>query len=217
MGLPYFPSDFPDCNAYASYKAYEAATFDQEANRRPLAVRPMKEPISLPWHCVKLGLDADFLTPADSNTNQNVQEAGAIHDGVAMKSDSVSLDIIQQNHEGTRFPGTVVRTASKLSCFVDQTFGQNFPLFPFSANKKRLSEWVPGKPIDHTQISITLQKNWDMNFVRVILHAFRNGVFEEGAVICAPLLADIESSKSRYLPLSKRNLKNHPCGGCLSN
>lgn len=70
MGVPYFPSDFPDCKAYASYKASEAAKFDQEADRRPLSVRPINVPTSVPWDCVKLALDAYFSKPEASKTNQ---------------------------------------------------------------------------------------------------------------------------------------------------
>ncbi|KAK0587588.1 hypothetical protein LWI29_025414 [Acer saccharum] len=49
-GVPYFPSDFPDCNAYSSFMATEAAATDQKSELRPTAMRPLRVPIPSPWN-----------------------------------------------------------------------------------------------------------------------------------------------------------------------
>ncbi|CAM8904449.1 unnamed protein product [Rhodiola kirilowii] len=186
VGLPFFPLDFPDCNAYASYKASEAAKFNLDAERRPQAVRPFRVPISSPWNCVQLALDADLSKPTSSNTN-----------GQSGESDGVGSDSIHQSHDETRFSGTVGRTSSKLACFVNQSIGLNLPLFPLSKNKKMLSEWVLSENFDQNHCGTAqLKKDQNLFFVRVILHAYREGFFEDGAVVCAPFLSDIQSWKS---------------------
>uniref|UniRef100_A0A7N0UN87 Uncharacterized protein n=1 Tax=Kalanchoe fedtschenkoi TaxID=63787 RepID=A0A7N0UN87_KALFE len=199
VGLPFFPWDFPDCNAYASYKAAEAAKLNLEADRRPLAVSPIRVPIQTPWNCVQLALDADFSKPVPSNSTKNIPEAIVVHDDLSGKLDKAASDSIQQNHDATRFPGTVARTSSELVSFADQNIGQNFPLFPFSMNKNRLSDWELSENIDQAQNGFAPQeKNRNLFFVRVTLHAFKEGVFEEGAVVCAPSPADVQSWKSSF-------------------
>ncbi|RWW86322.1 hypothetical protein BHE74_00004920 [Ensete ventricosum] len=51
-GLPSFPFDFPDCKAYTSFMADEAAALDTASELRPLAVRPSRVPIPSPWNCI---------------------------------------------------------------------------------------------------------------------------------------------------------------------
>ena len=57
IGLPYFPSDFPDCNAYLSLKEIEATASRQNAEQRPPAIRPFRIPIPPPWNVVHAAFD----------------------------------------------------------------------------------------------------------------------------------------------------------------
>ncbi|XLR66510.1 hypothetical protein HN51_009090 [Arachis hypogaea] len=49
MGLPAFPSDFPDCKAYSCCMSAKAAAFDKKAKLHPPSKRPMRVPILPPW------------------------------------------------------------------------------------------------------------------------------------------------------------------------
>ncbi|URD90880.1 Ribonucleases P MRP protein subunit POP1 containing protein [Musa troglodytarum] len=51
-GLPSFPFDFPDCKAYTSFMADEAAAFDTASELCPLAVRPSRVPKPSPWNSI---------------------------------------------------------------------------------------------------------------------------------------------------------------------
>ncbi|XWS31839.1 hypothetical protein CRYUN_Cryun23aG0110700 [Craigia yunnanensis] len=57
IGLPYFPSDFPDCNAYLSLKEIEATASKQNAEQQPPAIRPFRIPIPPPWNVVHASFD----------------------------------------------------------------------------------------------------------------------------------------------------------------
>ncbi|XP_052117222.1 ribonucleases P/MRP protein subunit POP1 isoform X1 [Arachis duranensis] len=52
MGLPAFPSDFPDCKAYSCCMSAKAAAFDKKAKLHPPSKRPMRVPILPPWGSV---------------------------------------------------------------------------------------------------------------------------------------------------------------------
>lgn len=70
--------------------------------------------------------------------------------------------------------------------------GPSFPLFiPRTAeNLLQYSESINGK----NQVS----SHKEPCLVRVLLRAYREGVFEEGAIICAPVPADLSRWKTRF-------------------
>ncbi|KAK8464349.1 hypothetical protein PHAVU_011G184700 [Phaseolus vulgaris] len=109
MGLPLFPSDFPDCKAYSCLMEYKDAAFNKKEELRPPSIRHLRVPIQPPW--------------ADG-------EAG-------------------------------------ISKFING----ELKLDP----RYKSSDIYDHKPC----------------FVRVHLHPFKEGCFEEGAVICAPHTSDI--------------------------
>ncbi|XP_030481370.2 ribonucleases P/MRP protein subunit POP1 isoform X1 [Cannabis sativa] len=174
LGLPCFPSDFPDCNAYSSLKASEAAAFDQKEQLHPLSTRPLRVPILPPWDSVQITLNKLLATIGDDNNNS------------ASNSDSgcTSLDSL------------VPRTSSLLTNFLNEIKGDHLLLFPRIANKKK-SFWKLAKDESNhfeqgqTRIASNIIWNSKLCFVRVLLHAFKEGSFEEGAVICAPRSTDI--------------------------
>ncbi|KAF2325066.1 hypothetical protein GH714_022562 [Hevea brasiliensis] len=56
VGLPFFPSDFPDCNAYLSSMTSESAALNQKAEQVCPAVRPLKVPVPPPWNSVRVAV-----------------------------------------------------------------------------------------------------------------------------------------------------------------
>lgn len=71
--------------------------------------------------------------------------------------------------------------------------GNHLLLFPKSPDKKSFSDLM----IDEAKLSLNLNGASQMNyerklcFLRVLLHAYKEGSFEEGAVVRAPHLSDI--------------------------
>ncbi|QHO43524.1 Ribonucleases P/MRP protein subunit [Arachis hypogaea] len=129
MGLPAFPSDFPDCKAYSCCMSAKAAAFDKKAKLHPPSKRPMRVPILPPWGII-------------------------IHSTLNRKINAVET--------------TDVSTLEDLA-----------------------------------------DPNSLLCFLRVHLRPFKKGLFEEGAVICAPHPSDtylltscIEKSEGFQLPQS---------------
>ncbi|KAL9435514.1 hypothetical protein AB3S75_021732 [Citrus x aurantiifolia] len=56
IGSPYFPSDFPECNAYSCSMGIEAAAADEKAELRPANIRHLRIPIPPPWNIVGVSL-----------------------------------------------------------------------------------------------------------------------------------------------------------------
>ncbi|KAL1357098.1 hypothetical protein AAHE18_05G232200 [Arachis hypogaea] len=166
MGLPAFPSDFPDCKAYSCCMSAKAAAFDKKAKLHPPSKRPMRVPILPPWGII-----------IHSTLNRKINALIRIH--CQKRFDS----------ENSLFDGTVARTGSVLTNFLNETKGGQLSLFPYAADGD--------------------EKITKLCFLRVHLRPFKKGLFEEGAVICAPHPSDtylltscIEKSEGFQLPQS---------------
>ncbi|XVF22062.1 hypothetical protein REPUB_Repub12eG0142100 [Reevesia pubescens] len=178
IGLPYFPSDFPDCNAYLSLKEIEATASRQNAERRPLTIRPFRIPIPPLWIVVHAAFD---------KLSMNVKEA------------EISSDKIW--------------TSNALTDCLNGIHGENFLIFPqFQNSKLSLVKVMKDKSkMGKGQNGITQSSySHKLCFVRVHLHAYKEGVFEDGAVVCAPFVTNISVWTSSYGTTKKRLCKDHP-------
>ncbi|KAL0725809.1 hypothetical protein Bca4012_040408 [Brassica carinata] len=160
-GLPFFPSDFPDCKAYSSLKMSEAADLEEKAQKKPLAVRPSRIPILPPWssihvtRCVKESSDQKLISGETS--------------GVEIFSNG-----------GKLFDGFVARTSDSLTTYFQTSTSDNNLLLSPQPNTN-LVETIRG---DETKARAGIHQSSDnkLCLVRVLLHAFKEGSFEEGAV-----------------------------------
>lgn len=191
VGLPFFPSDFPDCNPYLSSKAIESAAIDQKAERLCPAVRSLKVPVPPPWNSVRIA----------------VQVASSSHAKDMIGGNSMSIfrcdhsDITSLRVDGNSFDGIVARTSNMLADFMNEIYGDCSLLFPQAPNwKMKFLESINDESkLGQLQNGITrMNFNRQLCFVRVLLHAYKKGVFEEGAVVCAPCLSDVSLLTSRY-------------------
>lgn len=191
VGLPFFPSDFPDCNSYLSSKAIESAAIDQKAERLCPAVRSLKVPVPPPWNSVRIA----------------VQVASSSHAKDMIGGNSMSIfrcdhsDITSLRVDGNSFDGIVARTSNMLADFMNEIYGDCSLLFPQAPNwKMKFLESINDESkLGQLQNGITrMNSNRQLCFVRVLLHAYKKGVFEEGAVVCAPCLSDVSLLTSRY-------------------
>ncbi|XP_010914572.2 ribonucleases P/MRP protein subunit POP1 [Elaeis guineensis] len=196
-GLPSFPFDFPDCKAYMLFMANEASAFDRAAELRPLAVRPVKVPVPPPWDCimstVKNGpyILKGFQTP-------DVQGSG----GAAPECSLVNLasqNVETLDQATASFQGFIPRAPKILKEYLEKICDGQFPLFPSMAmvekdfsdlTDRNAFNWVTRS--DHQMLA-----DKELCLVRILLHAYKEGVFEEGAVVCAPILTDLSQWTSR--------------------
>ncbi|WJZ95097.1 hypothetical protein VitviT2T_013890 [Vitis vinifera] len=132
--LPYFPSDFPDTDAYSSFMATEA-TSDEKEKLRPPSMRALGVPIPPPWVSVRLGFDKVSSSLGDTRP--------------------------------------CVETCTR----------------DVANDEAKLSQNLNGPN----------QMNYERKlcFLRVLLHAYKEGSFKKGAVVCALHLSDISMRTSR--------------------
>ncbi|KAK6260349.1 hypothetical protein SCA6_014823 [Theobroma cacao] len=188
VGLPSFPSDFPDCNAYLALKEIEETASRQIAEQRPLAVRPFRISIPPPWDVVHVALDKLTMRvkEAQNSSGENMVGKNSLKNSSYERSDVTRCR--------NSFDGIVARTSSMLTDFLNGIHGEHLLLFPqFQNRKSSLIKFMKDKSMmgrgenGITQISYSHK----LCYVRVHLHAYKEGVFEEGAVVCAPCLTDI--------------------------
>lgn len=159
VGLPCFPSDFPDCSAYSFFKATEDLACEHKVNLRALALRPSRVPIPPPWNTIILSFEKE---------STEIRVAQSSHEN----SSNGSCDVTSPCSHGSISNGFVARTSIMLPNLLKNSHDDKFIISPN----------VP-------------QINYDgkLCFVRVLLHAYKEGVFEEGAVVCAPNMTDLLS------------------------
>ncbi|XP_078432896.1 ribonucleases P/MRP protein subunit POP1-like isoform X2 [Wolffia australiana] len=173
-GIPCFPFDFPDCKAYAKLMSEISAEMNLAAERRPLPVRPTKIPIPPPWDCVSSSVAIfqknDQFPPFKNICNITAQSAGP---PVCLGSLMRSWDMLHQSLK--RING------ANLLLFPDNEMCEK----PFSIllERERI-KWAPRRVE-----SLFLDRS--LLWCRVLLCPCREGTFEDGAVVCAPLLSDI--------------------------
>ncbi|KAK9950519.1 hypothetical protein M0R45_006005 [Rubus argutus] len=149
VGLPYFPSDFPDCNAYLCLKATETAASNLKEELRPPALRPLRVPILSPWNSIQVSLEKG---PTKVRNAETFRQEHWVRSSSSSNSEC-------ENYDVTFCPGWQLR----------------------------LCPHVTDNPTSFTKFNY----NHKLCFVRVHLHAYKEGFFEEGAVVCAPQVTDI--------------------------
>ncbi|MED6110832.1 hypothetical protein PIB30_046453 [Stylosanthes scabra] len=198
IGHPAFPSDFPDCKAYSCFMSAKAAAFDQKAESRPPSKRPIRVPIMPPWHIIRSTLNRKInaVETTDVSTLEGLTNVNSLPN----KIDSGN----------SLCDGTVARTGSVLTTFLNETKGGQLLLFPYVADgDEKITKFIKGEVNLNLCCENSLISDYRLCFLRVHLRPFKKGLFEEGAVICAPHPSDIslltsciEKSEGLQLPQS---------------
>ncbi|OMO82107.1 Ribonuclease P/MRP, subunit POP1 [Corchorus olitorius] len=189
-GLPCFPPDYPDCNAYLSLKETEATASRQIVEQRPPAIRPFRIPIPPPWDVVHITIDKLSLSEKEAQTSGGENMVGRN----PLKNSNCGRSIETSFGCHNSFDSIIARTSSMLTDFLNGIHGEKLLLFPHFQNRKSsLVRFIKDKTMTGKgQNGITqINHSSKLCFVRVHLHAFKGGVFEDGAVVCAPCLTDI--------------------------
>ncbi|XP_021812687.1 uncharacterized protein C05D11.9 [Prunus avium] len=195
VGLPYFPSDFPDCNAYLCLKETEAVASSLKEELRPPAIRPLRVPILPPWNTIRAALNEGSTTVGE---DEIFRQENGVRSNSSSNSDRGLSDPTLAACHGNSFDGSVARTSVSLTKFLNEIQGCHLRLCPHVADKQTsFTKFMR----DESKLGLAqnginkLKNNRKLCFVRVLLHAYKEGFLEEGAVVCAPQLTDISMWK----------------------
>lgn len=197
MGMPFFPSDFPDCHAYSFFKANEAAVTNQKVERSPPDVRPWRVPIPPPWETIHHAFKEGPTRVGNSQINN---EEKMVYGNLLSNSDSGNCSTSSFVHPSNTFDGVVARTHFVLTGFLREIQGDHLLLFSQLPDKKTsMSKLLKDESKFGPSLNGIAHFGYGRKlcFLRILLHAYKEGVFEEGAVVCAPQLTDISLLISR--------------------
>lgn len=200
-GMPCFPFDFPDCKAYSMFMSSVAEETNQAAELRPPSMRPPRIPIPPPWDCIRSSVEEG---PSIMGNSQSVEKLQKCSEGSAPSTSAVdsqmgtrSLDT--SRNTGLPFQGSIARTSDALAYFLKNIRCTHLLLFPKTKmSKTAFCELMDKHAIEWVPRSINkLSPDRPLYFTRVLLHSYRKGAFEEGAVVCAPISTDLLILASR--------------------
>ncbi|KAL6965718.1 ribonuclease P [Sarracenia purpurea var. burkii] len=168
---------------------------------RPLAMRPIRVPIPPPWESVRFSLDDESIKLQTTLNDSEEPCAAKVSENSLTDSNCGESNTISMNHHGSSFNGIVARTANMLTNFLGEMHGDHLLLFPYVPTmKNNIAKFMKddsrlgrGRNGENARIS----NGRRLCFVRVVMHACKGGVFEEGAVVCAPHYSDITLWTSR--------------------
>ncbi|KAF9594947.1 hypothetical protein IFM89_035517 [Coptis chinensis] len=193
VGLHSFPFDFPDCNAHSCFIAAEAIANDEKIDLCPIAMRPSKVPSPPPWDSIKLAFEiASWIVTQDIYEENSIGErngCNSLGDAGIKNCDSEALE-----QDAYPFKGFVARTSDILSTHLNNICGNHLLVFP---NKKLGKKTKLLESRDKLELELDPERagqiplDRKLCFLRVLLCAYKEGAFEEGAIICAPHLTDI--------------------------
>ncbi|KAF8026258.1 hypothetical protein BT93_F2921 [Corymbia citriodora subsp. variegata] len=195
--LPYFPWDYPDCNAYTSLMAIEAAASHSKADRRPPAVRALKIPIPPPWSTI-CQFDKAYTAGIDTMISCERSTSNSSSSSLTNSSSGVTSSRLQDHTCGFRV--SVVRTNKELTSLLQDNYGGHSFLFPYKmvSDRSFLKALKDKSTVGGLANGISqIMARDNLCFLRVILHALKEGFFEEGAIVCAPRFTDISSRTLR--------------------
>ncbi|TKW23068.1 hypothetical protein SEVIR_4G269200v4 [Setaria viridis] len=184
--MPCFPYDYPDSKAYASYMSKEAAVFDKAVECRPAAKRPPTVPMPPLWHCIMACFHKDDGILSGLEVDDLVRANIVLPKSLSVNSKSGDVEPSQANIASLQLH--VPRTIQMLRQYVKE----------FDRKYLSLSsgmETDADKP--YLTSDDTIKMTCSVCLTRVLIRAFKEGSFEEGAVVCAPLPSDLPAWKIR--------------------
>lgn len=177
--MPCFPYDCPDSEAYASFLSKEAAGFDKVVECCPVAKRPPRVPLPPLWHCIMTWFHKDGgifgVLPKNSSVHSKSGDAESSQANVA----SLQLH--------------VPRTTQMLRQYVEE-----FDMKYLSSSCDMKVDSDQPNLASNGTVKMTRSAS-ELCLTRVLIRAFKEGSFEEGAVVCAPFPSDLSAWKVRSI------------------
>lgn len=181
--VPCFPYDYPDSKAYASHMSKEAAVFDKAVECRPAAKRPPTVLVPPLWHCIMACFHKDdgmFSGQVNDLARANI----VLPKNLSLNSNSGDVERSEANIASLQLH--VPRTIQMLRQYVKE-FDRKY--LSFSSDIET--------DADKPNLTSTDTIKMTCSVIRVLIRAFKEGSFEEGAVVCAPLPSDLPAWKIR--------------------
>ncbi|KAL6907812.1 hypothetical protein ACP4OV_001982 [Aristida adscensionis] len=187
--IPCFPYDYPDSKAYSSFMAREAAVFDKAVECRPASKRPPRVHMAPSWHCIMAYFHKGDGIVRGPEVDDIMQATIALPKYLGVNSISGKVESSQSN------------IVASLQIFVPRTI-QTLKKHVKEFDMKYLSSSDMETDTDKSNLSPsgTVKMTCSVNLLcltRVLIRAFKEGSFEEGAVICAPFPSDLSAWEIR--------------------
>ena len=197
VGLPYFPSDFPDCNSYSCFMAREAAEVEKKMKCCTVDIRSLKVPIPPPWTSIRFGFDKVTGQVNGIDSSCNIRS----HEELSADLDFEIADSPPIDNSGSDCELLVARTSAMLTSFLKEVSGDHLLLFPKRPDRKSFSHLLKdeAKLSQVSKASTLTNHRRRLCYLRILLHAYKEGLFDEGAIVCAPHFSDLSLWTSRYL------------------
>lgn len=181
--MPCFPHDYPDSKAYSSFMAEEAAALDKAAEYRPSAKRPPRVPVPPLWHCIKASLNKDGIVKG-LEVDDLKRFATELPECLPVNSNCGDSGVAS-------FQQVVPRTIQTLRQYVKE-----FDMKSLSSSYEMETDTDQPNLVSGGTIKMSCSVS-GLCLVRVLLRAFKEGSFEDGAVVCAPFPSDLSAWKIR--------------------
>lgn len=167
----------------------DATAMNQKATLCPPSQRPLEIPIPPPWDCVKLIVKPS--SEVDDSLNHDAQHGSADVLGDNLERNTVCG---LSDTSTMSFEGFVARTSFSLNDFLDN-ISDHLLIFPRMKDQKiSMYKFMNDEGLFEKNANVSgMQCGNTRCFLRVHLHADKKGVFEQGAVVCAPDAVDIMS------------------------
>ncbi|KAI3968273.1 hypothetical protein MKX01_018576 [Papaver californicum] len=199
VGLPSFPFGFPDSKAYSSFMAEEAAVSDKKIELRPPAMRPPRVPIP-PWGIMRFSVEGSTISEGGFQSSCKKTSSTEINLGTFCADLGNKIHSSLQEQDESLFVGSIARTSDMLCSYMNEIHGGRLLLFPDAEMRlKAFSEMLNSEVnvIQTPQLANPKPVNWKPCFLRVHLRAYKEGAFEDGAVVCVPRHSDFSLWISR--------------------
>ncbi|KAJ1276803.1 hypothetical protein BS78_05G243300 [Paspalum vaginatum] len=181
--MPCFPYDYPDSKAYALYMSKEAADHDRKDECRPASKRPPRVPMPPLWHCIRACFHKDDGILSGLKVDDSVWANMILPENCSVSTKSGNAEPSLQL--------CVLRSINMLRQYVKE-----FDMKYLSSSSDMEMDVEKPKLTSNGTVKVTCSLN-ELCLTRVLIRAFKEGSFEEGAVVCAPLPSDLLAWKSR--------------------
>ncbi|OVA00036.1 Ribonuclease P/MRP [Macleaya cordata] len=201
VGLPSFPLIFLIARHTHSSSLTKPLSYKKVELRR-LAMTPPRVPVPPPWGNVRFAFEQGLISVGDiqaSNENICSGEMGPANSFV--DSDINSCDSRSLEQANSFSEGFVARTCNMLTNYLSDVHRDDLLLFPNVAMRKTgFSKMMlndEGKPSRRPEVANQILVDQKLCFIRVHLWVYKEGAFEEGAMVLAPHLSDLSKWISR--------------------
>lgn len=189
--MPCFPYDYPECKAYALYVSKEAADFNKVVECCPVAKRPPRLHVPPLWHCIMTCFSKDYGLLGVLEVDNLVRASMVLPKNSSIHSKSGDTEPSEPDVASLQLH--VPRTIQILRQYVEEFDSKCLS----SSSDMEVDSDKPN--LASNGIVKMTQSMSELCLTRVMIRAFKEGSFLEGAVVCAPFPSDLSAWKIRSI------------------